>query len=155
MNNTDYFSVILITIVCKRVCKKGKIMYKKILSLLIAGIMLTGFCFNEECFAAPKDHHNDRPFFHRIFNFHHKDSAKKTPKHKKPPVKKQKIKKKNSEHRWFKWRKDKPAVHKKHQEKKRIKWIKKDKKQKIHKQKKAQKRFFKFKRGNNSHRRHR
>ena len=40
-------------------------MNKKVLSLLVAGAMLTGIGFNAECFAAP--HHRQGPAHEKVF----------------------------------------------------------------------------------------
>lgn len=89
---------------------------KKILSLLIAGIMLFGQGLNV-CLAAPQQHHNDRPAQHRWYNFWHRDNDKPAAKRKAHKTKKHKIKKKNSNHNWLKWRKNKQNINKKHRNK--------------------------------------
>lgn len=115
-------------------------MKKKILSLLIAGIMLLGQGLSV-CMAAPRGHHNDRPAQHRWFHFWHRDKDKPAVKRKANPPKKHKIKKKKSNHKWFKWRKNKQNVHKKHQNKRHV----------IKKHKKQQKKFWKKRRRHNKH----
>ena len=119
-------------------------MKKKILSFLIAVIMLFGQGLSACCIAAPKNHHKDRPAHHKVFKFWHRDKDK-------PSVKKKKHH--APKHKWFRWKKDEHKVHNKHkkfEKKKKFKIKKHHKKQKkIHKNK--QKRF-KFR---NIFRRHR
>ncbi len=119
-------------------------MKKKILSLLIAGMMLLGNWVTAACVAAPHSNHSDRPAQHRWFNFWHRDKDTKSIKRKQHPSKKHKIKKKDSDRKWFHWNKNKHKVHKKHQNKKHI----------IKKKQKQQKNFHKNKRTNYRHHKH-
>ncbi len=119
-------------------------MKKKILSLFIALIMFLGQGLSV-CIAAPRHHRNDSPAQHRWFNFWHRDKDKPAAKRKAHPPKKHKIKKKESNHWWFKWRKNE-NIHKKHQNKKNIKKHEKKKKFVFKKHKKQQKNFQKNKR---------
>lgn len=124
-------------------------MKKKILSLLIAVVMLLGQGLTAVSTAAPRGTH-DRPAKHKWFQFWHRDNAKPAVKHKKQTPKKHKFKKKNSNHKWFKWHKNKPAVKKKQQHnKKKIKLFEKRKKHSVKKQHKQQK----FRSNNRNHQR--
>ena len=109
-------------------------MKRKILSLLIAGIMLLGQGLSV-CTAAPRQHHK-RPAVHGWFNFWHRGKNKPAVKKSHTP-KKHKIKKKNSNHSWFKWSKNKQNIRKKHH--KNVKKYEKNKKHVIKKTKKQPK----------------
>ena len=126
-------------------------MKKKILSLLIAVIMLLGQGLSTVCTAASHSQHQNRPTQHRWYKFWHRDKDTPKAKHKNHPSKKHKIKKKDSDNRWFKWHKNKHDIKKKQQNKKSIKKYEKKKKQSV---KKHQKIFQKNPKHNPSHNKH-
>ena len=130
------------------------VMFKRFLSLLIAGIMLLGQGLSAVCLAAPHTHHRDRPAQHRWFNWWHRDNDRSSIKRSEHSSQNHKIKKKDSKHRWFKWRKNKQNIKKKQRSKKAIKRYEKNKKHVIKKHQKHQKKFQKNRKRKSSHNRH-
>ncbi len=93
-------------------------MKKKILSLLIVGMLFVGIGLNADCLAAPHHRDNGRNMQHKALR-HRSHSPQKVNRHKKP---KQKVKK-APQHKKFQMRKHKSNVKPKQKHRKTIKFF--------------------------------